>query len=151
MNSTLIKNKKKGFSMLEVLLSIAIVGVLFSISVPLFLSLYQRNDVDISTNIVSQSLRRAQTLSQAVDDDSSWGVKVENLSIILFKGVTYATRDTAFDETFELSSTITHSGLSEVVFTKFTGLPQQTGTIVLTLNSGEIRNITINAKGTISY
>ena len=143
--------KKKGFSMLEVLLSVAIVAVLFSISVPLFLSLYKRNDADVSVNVISQSLRRAQTLSQAVDDDTTWGVRVEAPNITLFKGATYATRDSAFDETYELSSTITASGLSEVVFAKFSGLPQQTGTILLTINSGETRDITINAKGTISY
>jgi len=137
--------------MLEVLLSVAIVAILFSIAVPLFLTLYRRNDADTSVNAIVQSLRRAQTLSQAVDDDTTWGVRVQSGSITLFRGASYAARETGFDETYDLAPTITPSGLQEVVYSKFSGMPQQTGTILLTLNSGGTRDITVNAKGTIIY
>lgn len=151
MKNPSVHKKKKGFSLIEMLLSVALVTILFSIAVPPYLSFYKKNDLDISQGTIGQTLRRAQLLSQAVDGDTTWGVRVESGNIVLFKGVSYAARDTAYDEAFDLVPTITPSGIQEVVFSKFSGEPQQTGTITLTLDSGEVRNITINEKGTVGY
>lgn len=143
--------KDAGFTLLEILLSIAVITLIAGLGIPVYLSFQTRNDLDIATTEIAQSIRRAQALSQAVDGDTSWGINIQNGSITIFKGTSYAARDTAFDEIFEISTNITPSGVSEVVFTKFTGLPQTTGTSTLTSNMNETRNITINAKGTINY
>lgn len=141
----------KGFTLIEVLLSVATIGIIAGISIPIYQSFQVRNDLDIATVEIAQSARRAQVLSQAVDGDTSWGIKIQSASLIVFKGTSYATRDITFDEVFEVPTSITPSGISEIVFTKFTGLPQTTGTITLTSNTNETRNITINAKGMVSY
>lgn len=143
--------KNAGFTLIEVLLSVVAIGVIAGISVPLYQSFQVRNDLDIATVEIAQSVRRAQTLSEAVDGDVSWGIKIQSGSIIVFKGASYAVRDTTFDEVFEVPTSITPSGIAEVIFTKFTGLPQTTGTIILTSNNNETRIITINAKGIINY
>ena len=140
-----------GFTLLEVLLSLAAIAVISGIAVPVYQSFQMRNDLDIATVEIAQSLRRAQTLAQAVDGDISWGIKIQSGSITLFKGANYAARDTAFDELFDLPANITPSGISEIVFTKFTGLPQTTGTATLTSNNNETRTITINSKGMVNY
>lgn len=136
---------------MEVLLSIATIAVIAGISIPFYQSFQVRNDLDITANTLVQTLRRAQTLSQAVDGDANWGVKTEISDLILFKGASFATRDTNFDEIFTVPLTITPSGLTEIVFTKFTGLPQSIGTTTLTASTAEIRNININEKGTLTY
>ena len=141
----------KGFTLLEVLLSIAAIAIIAEISVPLYQSFQARNDLDIATVEIAQTLRRTQVLSQSVDGDTSWGVSVQSGSITLFKGTSYAARDTNFDEVFEVPTSITPSGVSEIVFTKFSGNPQTTGTITLTSNTNETRTITINAKGMVNY
>lgn len=69
----------------------------------------------------------------------------------LFKGASYVARDVVYDEVFDVPTSITPSGVSEIVYTKFTGLPSVTGTVTLTSNTNETRSITINAKGTASY
>ena len=107
--------------------------------------------MDIATVEITQSARRAQVLAQTVDGDISWGIKIQLGSLIMFKGASYTTRDTNFDEVFEIPTSITPSGVTEIIFTKFTGLPQTTGTFTLTSNTNETRNITINAKGTVNY
>ena len=140
-----------GFTLLEVLLSITLIAILAAISVPFYQSFQVRNDLDIATNTVVQALRQAQTLSQAVDQDISWGVKIQIGSIILFKGPNYISRDSSYDEIYDISSGIASSGLDEIVFAKFTGEPPMTGTTILTSSGGEIRNITINSKGMITY
>jgi hypothetical protein len=110
-----------------------------------------RNDLDIAAVTTAQSLRRAALLSQAVDGDTSWGVKIQTGNITLFKGISYVARDITYDEVSNLPTSITPSGLSEIVFTKFSGLPGSTSTITLTSNANETRTITINPKGMVSY
>lgn len=132
------------------LLSIALVSVIAGIGIPVYQSLQPRNDLDIAANTEAQTLRRAQVLALASDGDTSWGVSVLADTITLFKGASYAARDGTFDEVFATPN-ITPTGLAEVVFAKFTGLPQSTGTTTLTNVANETRTITINAKGTITY
>lgn len=141
----------KGFTLLEMLLSVAAIAIIAGIGIPVYQSFQNRNDLDVAAETLAQTLRRAQILSQAVDGDTSWGLYAQSGSITLFKGASYASRESAFDEAFDVPTSITLTGVSEIVFTKFTGLPQATGTITLTSNIGETRNVTLNAKGTVSY
>ena len=142
---------QKGFTLLEVLLSLAAIALISGISIPLYQSFQVRNDLDIAATTYAQSLRRAQILAQAMDGDIAWGVYMTSGSITLFRGISYVSRDSNFDEVFEIPASITPSGISEIIFTKFTGLPQTTGSVTLTSTINETRVITINARGTISY
>lgn len=144
-------NKHRGFTLIEVLLSIAVIGLIAGIGTPVYQAFQVRNDLDIATVSIVQSVRRAQALAIAVDGDTSWGMRVQSGSIIVFKGASYVARDANFDEVFQVPTNISPSGVQEIVFTKFTGLPQVTGTTTLTSNANETRVITINTKGMVSY
>lgn len=137
--------------MLEIALSIAILGIMFSVSMPMYHVFMVRNDLDIATMTLVQDLRRAQTLSQVAHGDSTWGVHIGVGSILIFKGVSYAARDISFDEDTSMPASITVSGLNNIMFTKLTGTPQSTGTTTLTSSANETRNITINEKGMVDY
>lgn len=143
-------NHERGFTLLELLLSVAVIGALAGLSLPVYRTLLQKNDLDIAAVTIAQSLRRSQLLSQAVDGDTTWGVKVQSSSIVVFKGASYATRDTTFDETFDVPATIGVGGATEVVFAKFTGLPQTTGVINISTEN-DTRSVSINEKGTIGF
>lgn len=147
---TMLKKLNKGFTLLELLLSIALISVLAGFSLPVYRTLIKKNDLDIAANSIVASLRRAQILSQAVDGDITWGVKVQSGSIVVFKGASYATRDTAYDEIFDVPTSIGIGGTGEYVFAKMTGLPQSTGTTTLTSES-DTRTVNINAKGMVGY
>lgn len=142
----------KAFTLIEILLSIAIMGIVFIFSAPIYQSLQNRNDLDIAINGIAQSYRRSQLLSQSVDGDTSWGVKLQSGQIVIFKGNTYVGRDPNFDENIEMPTAIAITGNTETVFTKFTGFPQAASSLTLTSPSNnESRIITLNAKGIANY
>lgn len=148
--STKSLSTSRGFTLIELLLSVGIIAILGGLSLPVFRGFLIKNDLDAAEDAFVQDLRRAQILSQAVDGDSPWGVYVQSGSITLFQGATYAARTTDFDEIYEMASNITPSGVQEWVYSKLYGLPQSTGSLVLTSVDGESRTTTVNTKGRIS-
>lgn len=146
-------NKKKGFTLIELLLSIALISALAYVSLPVYQSFQIKNDLNIATTTIVQSLRRAQMLSQNMEGDSSWGVAIASGSVTMFKGASYATRDVNYDEKSSISTAITSSGLTEIVFTKLLGDPSAAGTINLSnsITSLEARAITINSQGMVNF
>ncbi|HLC87457.1 MAG TPA: type II secretion system protein [Patescibacteria group bacterium] len=145
-----ILHSQQGFTLIEVILSLAIVAILTGLSLPVYRTLMTKNDLDIATVTVVQSLRRAQTLSQAVDGDTNWGVKVQSGGITVFKGTSYAARDATYDETFVIPDTITTGGVTETVYSKLFGAPQTTGTVTLATDE-DLASIILNSKGMVSY
>jgi type II secretory pathway pseudopilin PulG len=149
-----VKNKKKskfiGFTLIEIMLVVALIVAIGGISAPVYQSFQVKKNLDVATNGIAQILRRAQALSQSGAGDASWGVNISSGVVTLFKGADYSSRDVAFDETFEISSNIVPSGISEIVFSKLLGEPQTTGNIILT-NDNDTQTITINSKGAIEY
>lgn len=141
----------RGFSLIEVLLSVAIISLLTGISAPVYASFQIRNDLDIAAQSIADMLRRAQTYSRGVNGDSQWGVAIQGGSATLFKGASYAGRDAAYDEVSAIPNSIAVSGLAEVPFTKLDATPTTTGSVTLTTSTNEVRTITINAKGMVTY
>jgi prepilin-type N-terminal cleavage/methylation domain-containing protein len=140
-----------GFTLIEMLLSVALLAMMAGILAPVYHAFRVRNDLDVAAMTIAQNFRRAALAAEARDGASTWGVHIQPGAITLFRGTSYASRVTASDEVSELPADIAPSGLSETVFALMTGFPQSVGTVTLTSNTNETRIITINAKGAISY
>lgn len=149
--TSLYTSRQKGFTFIELILVLALIALIAGVSLPVSLHFQGSTDLTLATNTVVHGLRRAQLLSRGSEGDTSWGLSIQAENVTLFKGSSYATRDIAFDENSKISSSVTPSGLQEIVFTKFTGELQTTGTITLTASTSQIKNITINTKGNITY
>ncbi|MCX6795323.1 MAG: prepilin-type N-terminal cleavage/methylation domain-containing protein [Candidatus Falkowbacteria bacterium] len=143
--------KRSGFTLIEMLLSVACLAIISIIAIPVYQSFQVKNDLGIATNSVVQSLRRAQILSQASDGNTTSGVKIQTSSITVFRGASYVARDTTMDEIFEVPTSITATGTNEIIFSKIFGLPNATGTIILTSYINDSKTITINEKGMVAY
>lgn len=141
---------QRGFTLLELLLFVAIISLLAGLSLPVYRTLLSKNDLDIAATVTASSLKRAQVLSQSVDGDITWGVKVQSGNIIVFKGTSYVARDASYDENFDLVTSIAPSGTTEYVFSKLSGLPQAIGTVIL-ITENDTRTVTINEKGMVDY
>ena len=140
---------KSGFTLLEVLLSISIIGMIGAIGAPLLISEQSRNELEIAADHMVQSLRRAQTLAQNQENDSRWGVYAATSTITIFSGDSYSSRDTDFDEDYPVPESVGFSGTNEYVFTKFFGQLTSAGTTTLSLASGDSRQVVINEMGVV--
>lgn len=141
----------KGFTLIEMMLTLAVIALLAGISAPIFMSFQARNDLNVASSVVLGSLRRAQSLARAMENDQSWGVYMEDLQLTIFSGTDYASRDVNYDEIFVIAPTVSFSGITEVVFDRFTGETSDVGNIIINSNNNDSRTITINKKGMLQY
>lgn len=140
-------SKKKGFTLIEIFLSITIIGIILGMTAPVYSQFLKRNDLSIAGEATLGGLRRASSLAVAGIEDDDWGVNVDNGGVIIFKGNDFSGRDVNFDEVQDFSPNIIVSGIQQIIFSKLSGLPSDSGTITIENNAGNSRNITINEEG----
>jgi prepilin-type N-terminal cleavage/methylation domain-containing protein len=143
--------KQEGFTLVEMLLSVAILSLLVGLSLPVYETFVRRNDLDITTQNVVSAFRRAATNARAVSGDSVWGVAVQSSAVTLFKGSSYASRDTGYDEVVSIPGSIGTSGVTEITFAKLTGAPSATGTVTLASTTNDTRAVAVNAEGMVDF
>lgn len=140
-----------GFTLIEILLSIAILVILFGVLSPVYGYFFNRNNLDLAGQQLVQDLRRAQTLARGMQNDNNWGVYITGSSTTIFEGATYANRNISYDEITNFNGNILASGTTEIVFLKSTGMPLTIATIILSSPNNETLNVSINSQGTINY
>lgn len=140
-----IAHFRSGFTLVELLIVFIVIAILFSMSIPLYRHLQIRTDLEVVTEQTRQALRRAQALSQSGNGDSTWGYSTENG--VLYKGGDYDTRNPAFDEFYPIPTTVSISGLSDIVFSRVYGEPNVEGDIVITSLLGDQRTVAV--RGTL--
>ena len=139
----------KGFTLLEILLVVALMGVVAGIGAPLYQSFQERNDLSLASQTLVHTLYQAQVYARAPKGYDSWGVHIATSTITLFSGNSYDTRDTDLDEVTYIGSQIQVGGTTEHLFTTFTGLPSTAGTTTLSLFESEVA-VVVSAGGVIS-
>lgn len=138
-----------GFTLLELLMVIAIIGALGVLSASFYARFLTQNAVANTTDQVVANLRKAQLYSMmGKQSGGDWGVKFTTSprQITLF-----LVGNPVFDEDFTVNDNINITGLDAtgVTFTHFTGLPSSTTSIVVT-GQNNTDTITISAQGIVS-
>jgi len=153
MNIYFTPKKIKGFTLLEVVVVVALVVIIATTSFTIQGSILVDTNVDTKTREVVEMLKLAQLRSISRYKDSQWGVYFQvnpgDDRFIVYKGSSYATRNTAYDMILNLStnlsfSNITFSG-SEVNFAKITGKTTQTGSVQIVPTQGNTVTISVNS------
>jgi len=115
----------KGFTLIEILLVVGILMILAILTLPITFDFYRSQQLNTYAQELTQTLRRAQLKAMSVESGSSFGVYLTDDNYTLFKGSSFENRDLQYDEVFDLPQIITISGIKEVVFLKFEGIPEE--------------------------
>ena len=138
--------------MIEIILSIALITIVSLAPILVSQWFQSQNNLDLSAILVVQALRHAQVLAQASYFDTSWGIKIQTGSVVIFRGSSYSGRIVDYDETISFPAPIESTGISEIVFSKFSGAPDEVGQIILGIpNTNTITHLTLREKGIVDY
>lgn len=136
--------------MIEILLVVSILAFLTLFSLPFYLRFMQTNDMSIAEQMVKQQINRAQVLAISGEGDSGWSVHVGSGTVTVYKGASYTSRDTSFDEVVSLPGGVTISATTDLTFAKLTGIAATTNTIQLQqASSGLSSSLIPNSYGTV--
>ena len=80
-----MQHNKSGFTMIELLIVIAIMTIIGAVFLPVSIDYQQRNDLDVAQTTFAQSIRRAQQMSMSGEGDSQWGVNMTTGNIVYLK------------------------------------------------------------------
>ena len=149
-------NRNKGFTILEILLTLFILTLVVTIVIFLFSRLNSSKALDGSANLVVLTLDEARSLTLSSVGNSQYGVHFADSEITLFKGSAYSSSDpsniaTELNSLVGLRNIILSGGGTDIVFTRLTGRTDEPGTLQVFLkNSSEsFLTITVSSSGVV--
>ena len=138
-------SRVRGITLIELLIIIAILGILGASTTPLVGKFILRNEYQITTDKVISIIRKAQGYAMDNKNDSTWGVCTTGSVMRLFQG-TCGTP--VFSEDFVIPATITISGLTTTTFNR-RGEPNPSNgltSVIVSTNIGSM-SATMNSSG----
>ncbi len=127
--------KKNGFTLIEILISLAAVMLLGSIALVSFRASRNVRELSTGSQNIMQVLRRAQEQTLAGQNNSSWGVHVEPNKLVLFEGTDYGASTNKTDypvsSLLEIANISLAGGGSDIVFKRVTGDTDNNGSFVI--------------------
>lgn len=143
--------KPKGLTLVELLLTVSLTTIIAGTMGPSYISYLYASELDTAVATTARAAKRAQALSQAIKENSTWGIYAQKGSITVFKGTDFASREVIYDEANPIPDAVKISGLSQIVYSKLYGEPGTSGNINFTGRNNKTRTLSINSKGTVNY
>lgn len=137
---------------------IGLIAILGSLGLAASMDSYRgygfRNERDIIVGALQKA--RSQAMSNmcfgGCTDGKPHGVSVQAQQYTIFQGLTYASRNSGYDETVPAASNgMQLNGLSEIVFSQLSGHVANPGTITISDQAGRASLVTINSEGQITW
>ena len=143
----------RGFTITELLIIIGIMLILSLASIPIYGNLQTMSQLNDETNIFIQTIRTTKSNSQAGLNNSRWGIQIDSNSYTLYQGNSYEERVADNDRIIEWSSPINVTpnlgGEDDINFSRDTGNPSVTGTIIVNHDTAGKKTISVNSRGKI--
>ena len=138
----------RGITIIELLLVISITTILSAASVPIASNFMVRSYFRDGKDAVVSQLYTSKINSMTNKENSPWGVNTTSSQITVFKGTSYAARDTDFDKNFNTPNSITISS-GEVVFAQHSGNLSSAASFTISSNLGDSDTVNVNLVGNI--
>lgn len=143
----------KGFTLVELILVIAIMAILAALTIPAMGQFANRTQIDATTDEIISALRFAQAKAMAVEQDSKFGVYFDNANqkFYIFRGLNFGDNPSenieySYPNTINLVQAFTNN---QADFEKLFGTTIDTGNITITNNIGQTKIISISTEGKI--
>jgi len=140
-----------GFTLIETVVALSIIALVATLGFFMTIDQYKTYALDSDLNTLGSILQQARSMAMNNINSADQGVYIGGGNYILFQGSSYASRTVAYDEATKISSFVTITGPTEIVFKRLRGdLSVGSGQIVLG-NGSSTRTITLNNEGAISW
>jgi prepilin-type N-terminal cleavage/methylation domain-containing protein len=149
-----MKKNLRGFTLIEILIVIAIIGTLIAVVLPSFGSFRTRQSLKNTQDLAVSYLTEARSRTLAGVAGGTYSVRFETDRLVLFSGNVYDADDAAneyasYDAPTTLSDISLAGGGRVISFDRLTGATDEHGTLTFIAN-GQSVSISINANGGIS-
>ncbi|MFA6295974.1 MAG: prepilin-type N-terminal cleavage/methylation domain-containing protein [Patescibacteria group bacterium] len=145
----------RGFTLIELILVIAISATLAALAVPTIGQFSNRTQIDATETEIISALRLAQAKAMAVEQDSKFGVYFDNVNqkFYIFRGLNFGDNPSEnieynYPNVINVAQSFTGN---QADFEKLFGTTTDTGNIVITNNIGQTRTINVSSVGKIEY
>lgn len=145
-----------GFTLIEIVVSIAILLILLMVSIGAFRSLSDKQILSQDSDRVLSAIQRARSQTLASTNNQQYGVHFDQDMYTVFAGTTYMSGapdnvESRINPRAEIS-TVFAGGESDLIFKKLTGDTDEHGTITISLkqNPSKFVNITVTETGITS-
>ncbi|MEK7460108.1 MAG: type II secretion system protein [Patescibacteria group bacterium] len=130
------KLKKRGFTAIEILFAIGILGIIMAIIVPSFSNFRKASLINTETQDIVSFINKSRLSSMSSKADLTYGVHFDSNKVVVFSTPTYSAVEST-NETRMLNSLLYFAGTqiegggSDVVFQKVTGSTNKYATTTL--------------------
>lgn len=145
---------KKGITIIEILIVIAVLGIIFSIVIPQFSKMRENQALKNGVQDILSSVNKARSQTLASLNSSVYGVHFQADKVIIFKGAVFSVGD-AGNETIDITTPAIISNIAlagggnEIYFNRLSGAPNTTGAVTVSTPAYS-KIITISATGVAS-
>jgi len=144
-----------GFTLLEILLSIAIVVLIGTMTLTSFVNSRRIRDLSASASNILSVARLAQSKALGGEDNSPWGLRLEQYRYIIFRGASFV--GSTFTQIYNLPASLEIININlngsgqEIVFKRLTGRTDQYGSFVIRVKESvtNIVSVTIDSSGKV--
>ncbi len=145
-----IKNSRSAFTLLEILLSIAIITILAGFVIPIEYRVLTRHQLSEAVAKVVSALHTAELRAKAGEAGTAWGVSLGTGSVTIYSGDSFVSRNTTADEIIDLpvGVGITAPLATDIHFQKISGIPVRDITITIT-NDTNSKILHVNTEGSV--
>jgi len=152
------KKRQHGFTLIELILVISIIGVLVGLGMISYQGFQKRTNLDVEVQRIINVLRSAQSEAISAKEGSSYGVHFTANEYTLYRGNNWEDPGKEIIDTYETHTYIElfdinfaeDAGSDDVVFDKLTGTTANAGSVkVRIIGEGDHREVTVNREGRI--
>lgn len=146
-------NTKSGISMIEILISIAIILIIFGISLATYYSSKKSSELNTTADSILFKLEQAKSSAMAGKYGLGSGVAFSSTTYTFFIGNSFTASSS--NQLYEIpagySISVVPNGITNIIFSRLTGIPQTMATVTLsrTASSTIKKDIVIGNQGEI--